>query len=303
MKQSKPVLYTDNLVEAVVFHDAPDNCERNCPGCYLKPHQDRMQLVDSNRQKEIDKLVLKAWQDLQRGGSISANQIIYAANTTKNLEKFYRNSIIGCEKKLQFLATGPIWSKDFDETFGFIMSNTSRNISLDDYKVQADKVWDWMCNARKGWFNVINLLWTPGVAKEMQGKLWIEGEPVLYLSMHKPIHGEKPARWQVKVVESMLDFYDYNKRANKEFNITGKNVQLDYCLDHLINNKDHGCRAGINMFNIHADGAITACPYSVKPKTYLQDYKNIGEAIRHVRELANSGKSYDWDNCKLRGIF
>ena len=286
-------LYTDELVESVVFHDAPDSCKRNCPGCYLKPHQDRIQLASLK-----EELILEAWRDIQRGDSINANQIVYAANTAKNLKKFHGESIVGCEKKLQFLATGPIWGEVLPD-YGYLIPYVCKNMSLDDYKVNVDKVWTWMGNAREANFDVINLLWTPGVAKEMQGKLWIEGEPTLYLSMHKPIHGEEPAHWQVKMVKSMIDFYSYNTELLSH---SPKNVQLDYCVGHLTSGEDEGCRAGINMFNIHADGAITGCPYSVKPKTYLQDHKNIGDAIRHVRQLANSGESYDWDSCKLRGI-
>jgi hypothetical protein len=241
----------------------------------------------------------QAWQDLQRGDSLQAGQIVFAANTGRRLEQAYGNSLVGHELNTQYLATLKVWS-ELSRDSKVLMSKVFKSASVDDGKLPADTVAEAKAATKRArsYINVVSLLWTPVVASTMQSTHTWDTRNLLYVTMHKPIHGQPMSDEQKRLANSLVKWYNRGLEGVKKFKLSF-NVQLDYCLSHIISG-GKGCRAGINMFNIHADGAITGCPYSAEPKAFLQDYDNIGEAIRYVRQLANSGEDYDWDKCSLR---
>jgi hypothetical protein len=307
LRRIKVEFYHPNKVEAVVFHDVPE-CTINCPGCYLKPHAEIWNGMDKWTQVGSAYLAARAYEYLA-SKQFECNQLIYAANTDhgllSSLRKIGDNPTPGME--FHILANHKDWKKvvsdllrDATNPHYTLYSRQKLHpairyaVSIDDSKTTFKHfpLWEQIGRLKNDDFDIINLLWTPKVA-ELHGNSGFHARKTkLYLVMHKPIHGNDPSPMQVLLGKKLLKYYDKVQKHH---------VQLDYCLNHLANGTG-GCRAGINMFNIHASGMVTGCPYSARPKTWLQNHENVGEAIQYVRELANTGKDYDWNTCRLRNV-
>jgi hypothetical protein len=293
--------YHGNYVDAVVFHDYP-YCERACPGCYLAVHVERMARPGGWRPALPGLNAWRqAWNDLQTGAlDFRCNQLIYCAQNETQLSKQLcriRDIRSKACNEIQVLATRESWKDAVDvrHDIGIIKS-----VSVDRHKTPKLMANTKISGMGPFRFRVWNILWTDN-RRDPQWEdrmLHLAKHGIMqYLVAPKPITGEVVSRDNLLAIDKLIEFWEDPKREKH------KNFRLDYCLNKIkYGDKSTACRAGVNMFNIHIDGAITACPYSGHVAAWLQDFNNVAEAIRYVRSNTNKDPE-DWNICNMRHAY
>jgi len=296
--------YHGNYVDAVVFHDDP-HCERACPGCYLLAHAERMAYAASgNRLRQGWDAWKQAWNDLQTGAlDFRCNQLIYCAQNEKQLgNQLHRihNARSRACNELQVLATRESWD-GLEQPSGLHMT---RSVSVDRYKLNelmmGTRISRVMSRVGAPRFHVWNILWTDKERDpQWEDRMlhFAKNGVIQHLVVRKPMTGGIVTIDEMRIGQKLIEFWEDPKREKH------KNFKLDYCLSKIkYGDKFTACRAGVNMFNIHVDGAITACPYSSHVAAWLQDFDNVAEAIRYVRSNTNK-MPRDWSICNMRHAY
>ena len=289
-------LYGQDRAEALLVN-IYRYCSRNCPGCYLRPHFDR---IVGNSYHHYG---LSNFEKVLLDSSVKFNQVVLAVSganelrmlTDRFVDAELMGRLAGLGSQVQILASLNDWLEAGEEKLldlGKLPIQLACSVDADKTAGESGRLAENEGTILR-LFNVINVRVTQRTLPVMRNILDVPFSGVVHLVLDKPILSEHMTNVQKVLAPQLLGLYNHEARHDRR-------LALDYCLDHVTSEPQTGCRAGVNMFSIHPDGAITGCPYSSRILAQLDPGQDLGEGIRGIRSDANSGAYHDWVHCKIR---